>query len=92
VATLTVVEPIIYNQPAGMDRQAGDTAILSATAIGTPPLTYQWWKDDVALAGATEPDLTLTHLAANDIGDYWMVVSNQFGTSTSRVAGLLSLA
>jgi photosystem II stability/assembly factor-like uncharacterized protein len=33
--------------------------MLQVTAAGTPPLSYQWHRDGVAIAGATEPTLTV---------------------------------
>ena len=35
--------PMITQQPQSQSVQAGSTAIFTATATGSPPLSYQWW-------------------------------------------------
>jgi uncharacterized delta-60 repeat protein len=86
VGTLTVIDPVIAVQPVSQLGQLGQTLTLSVTAAGTAPLGFQWSKDGGALAWGTGPSLTLTNLQAPDAGDYWVVVSNQYGTVTSAVA------
>ena len=85
VATLTVNDPAIWTQPASQIRQAGQSPTLSVTAVGTEPLKYQWWKDGVVLPWATASGLTLTNLQGADAGNYWVVVSNVYGSVTSAV-------
>jgi WD40 repeat protein len=41
---------IIASQPVSGTNNAGTVATFSAEAGGTPPLDYQWWKDDIALS------------------------------------------
>jgi uncharacterized delta-60 repeat protein len=86
VATLTVNDPLITVSPASQNRHAGDSATLSVVALGTTPLTYQWWKDAAALIGQTESSLTLTNLGVPDAGSYWAVVGGPYGSATSSVA------
>ncbi len=85
VATLTVHDPAIAAQPAGQNRDVGETATLSVTAKGTSPLEFQWWKDGAALAGRTEASVTLTALGVGDAGAYWVVVTSPYGSATSPV-------
>ena len=86
VATLAVIDPAIAVQPVSQLGQLGQTLTLSVTAAGTPPLSYQWWKEGVALAWGTGASLTLTNLQAPDAADYSVVVRNQYGSVTSAVA------
>jgi uncharacterized delta-60 repeat protein len=88
VATLTVLDPFIISEPESQNANAGDTVTLSVAAGGTVPLSYQWWKDGVALAQGTGSSLTLANLQAADAGDYLAVVSNPSGSVTSTVAVL----
>src|SRR5207245_1716613 len=57
VATLTVnavtVPPSITTQPASQTVTAGQTASFSVAVTGTAPLSYQWQKNGVNIAGAT---------------------------------------
>ena len=86
VATLVVIDPLIAVQPVSQLGKLGDSVTFSVTAVGTAPLGYQWWKDGGALAWGTGASLTLTNLEVADAGDYWVVVSNQYGNVTSAVA------
>ncbi len=88
VAMLTVNDPVITLPPVGMARDPGESATLSVTARGTTPLSYQWWKDGVALVGRTDSSLILTNLDVADAGNYWVVVSGLYGSATSGVAWL----
>ncbi len=73
-------------QPADQSRLGGETASFSVTAIGTPPLAYQWQKNGTNLLKATRPTLTLTNLCRLDCGAYAVVVTNSFGSVISSNA------
>ena len=58
-ATLTVNgPPSITTQPANQTVSVGQTATFSVTATGTAPLSYQWQKNQVNIAGATSSSFT----------------------------------
>ena len=86
VATLTVNDPVITVPPLSQNRELGEDATLSVTALGTAPLGYQWWKDGAALTGRTAASLTLTNSLATDAGSYWVAVTSPYGSVTSQVA------
>ncbi|PYU85765.1 MAG: hypothetical protein DMG50_00140, partial [Acidobacteria bacterium] len=93
VAMLTVsaasVAPSITTQPASQTVTAGQTAMFSMTATGTAPLTYQWKKNSVAIAGATSSGYTTPATTSSDNGaQFTVVVSNVAGSSTSSAATL----
>lgn len=56
---------------------------LNAAANGTPPLTYQWFKAGVAIAGATSGTLNLGPARMSMAGVYHVVVTNEAGSATS---------
>ncbi len=62
---------------------AGAAVTLSAAAAGSGPMTYQWMKDGLPLAGATQGTLTIAAFAAGHAGDYAVAVSNSLGTAVS---------
>jgi len=86
VATLTVVNPAIGTHPVDTYRSLGGTATLTITAQGTPPLTYQWYRNGVAVPGGTGASLNLLNLSLADAGQYTAVVSNSDGSATSLPA------
>jgi len=54
----------------------GKTINLAVTALGAPPLAYQWSKEGVAIDGETSSTFILTNLTKVDAGDYRVKVSN----------------
>jgi len=46
-------------QPTNLMVLEGQTATFTVTAIGSPPLKYQWFKDGSALAGATASSFSI---------------------------------
>jgi uncharacterized delta-60 repeat protein len=87
VASLTVLDPLITNQPVSCLVNAGQTAIFSVSATGTTP-AYQWRKNGQSLANTTNTSLTLTNVQWADGGSFDVLVSNGFGCVTSVVANL----
>ena len=61
----------------------------SRTAVAAADtLTYQWYKDGVAINGATGSSYTIMSVKASDAGSYTVMVSNSAGSVTSDVATL----
>ncbi len=97
--TVTPKAPQIITQPVGQTVAAGDTVVLSVTATGTAPLTYQWRKGATTLtnggvvSGATTSTLTLTGVTVTNSGSYDVVVSNGVGSpATSTAVSVLVIA
>lgn len=80
--------PSIFVQPAGATVLLGTPATLSVVASGARTLAFQWEQDGQPVDGATGSTLTFPAVALADDGEYRVVVSNQYGTATSRVARL----
>lgn len=78
------VLPMITMQPQSKTITAGQGTGLWVEATGTPPLTYQWFKDDAAIAGATDRTYQTQPLTANT--SYSVDVSNAAGHVRSSVA------
>ena len=92
MATLTVTEqpqlPVITVHPVGQTRQENQSVALSVTAGGTPPLTYQWFRNGQPLPGATGASLEFASLRLADAGTYWVGVRNAAGALVSQPAVL----
>ncbi len=81
--------PAITQQPANLIIPAGETNALSVVANSPVPLTYQWFKlGSGALAGQTNNTLPFAPAAAGDAGQYFVEVSNAFGTTPSTTVTL----
>jgi hypothetical protein len=81
--------PVIMSQPANQTVTAGQTAIFSVVASGTAPLTYQWQKNGVNVAGATSASYTTpATVAADNASTFKVLVSNSVGSIASNSATL----
>jgi uncharacterized delta-60 repeat protein len=90
VAKLSVIDPVIVTQPSNQNVNPGQSATFGVVAVGSIPMTYQWRKGGVSMAGGTNLSLTLTNLQVADSGSTFdVVVSNSFGSVTSSVATLI---
>jgi hypothetical protein len=82
--------PYVARQPINRSASAGADAILTAGAVGTGLLSYQWRFNGTNIDGATNSTLTLTHVQAADQGSYSVVVNNAFG-SVASASGTLTV-
>jgi pectate lyase len=87
-ALLVGTAPAITTQPVNLSVNVGASATFTATASGTGPLTYQWQKNSVNIAGATSATLTISPVQTADAASYRVVVSNAVGSATSNAATL----
>jgi uncharacterized repeat protein (TIGR03803 family) len=84
----TAAVPVIGLQPLSQSGLPGGSVTFNTTVAGAAPLNYQWEFNGIAIPGATNNALTLTHLNAALAGGYNVIVSNSLGASTSSVARL----
>ena len=84
-----VTPPYLVSASINRSLDAGTNLLLSATAAGAPLLSYQWFFNGAAIAGAQSTNLTLTNLVAENSGDYLVVVTNTYGRTTGSVAHLV---
>jgi hypothetical protein len=87
-ALMVQTPPIIVMHPKDTSAVGGQAVTFSVSASGTDPLSYQWQKNGVNIAGATGQVLTLPSVQANDTGYYRAVVSNEWGSAISERAWL----
>jgi hypothetical protein len=82
------VLPAFTTEPIDQSAIAGETVTLMVAVTGTPTPTLQWYKDGVAIEGATSSTLALTDVTTDDSGTYTVVASNSGGSTTSDDAVL----
>jgi len=83
------VAPAIVSQPQSQSISSGQTTTLSVSAIGTAPLSYQWYTGSTGstsspVFGATSPSMTTPALSVTT--SYWVRVSNGYGSADSATA------
>ncbi len=87
--TVSVVQSVsIASQPEAATVVQGGSTLFQVAATGTEPISYQWSKDDAAIADATNSTLTLTSIEAVNSGEYKVTVSNAAGSVTSDTVTL----
>jgi hypothetical protein len=83
------VAPTFTQQPASLSVVAGQPASFTVAASGTAPLTYQWQRNGVDIAGATSATYSLASAVIGDSGaSFRAVVGNVAGSVTSDPATL----
>ena len=79
--------PAITQQPAGLSVLSGQNAQFNVGAVGLG-LSFQWYQNVGALAGAGTSNLMLAGVTAGAAGNYFAVVTNAAGAVTSSPAAL----
>jgi hypothetical protein len=80
--------PLITSQPKSQTLIAGHQGAFYVTAIGRPPLNYQWFFAGMPMTGQTNKSLVISSVAETDAGSYSVMVSNGQGSATSLPADL----
>lgn len=92
--TVTVSEceaPAIVQQPQSMSVRGGEHVILSVTATGAEPLSYQWFEGtsgapSVPISGETSSTLDLGLARQPGTDSYWVQITNECGSVDSDTA------
>ncbi len=87
-ATAVLSAPIITMQPADRVISVGTGTTFTVAATGSPTLRYQWKRNGTAIPGANGAtyEFSTAQLSASD--SYQVDVTNDVGTTPSRVATL----
>jgi hypothetical protein len=80
--------PTIISEPQDRAAVVGNPASFTVSLTGDEPLVYQWFKGSNTITNATNSTLVISNVVAVDSGGYQVVISNSFGSVTSRVAQL----
>ena len=61
----------VTSQPEDVAVFDGDEISFTVESDGAEPVTYQWYKGDAAIDGATEATLTIDSATGEDAGEYY---------------------
>ncbi len=84
--------PVITNQPTSFSGLIGANVTFTVGATGLAPLSYQWRLEGTNIAdagnvsGTTTDTLAITSGQAANNGNYTVVITNPYGSTTSSVA------
>ena len=76
------------SNPASTTNNVGTTVVFDPIVAGGTPFAYQWFSNSVLYAGQTGSILTFPAINADNGSTYYVVVTNNYGRSTSEVATL----
>jgi hypothetical protein len=81
--------PYFYTAPI-LDRVAdtGSSVSFNASADSVSPPGYQWYFNGTAIAGATNETCTVGNLQTTNSGNFFVVATNLYGSTTSSVVSL----
>ena len=80
--------PLLVAQPAATAVNLGGAFTLTAGAVGVPSVSYQWMRNGVPIAGATDASYAVSNAVAGSAATYSVVVSNSAGSVTSKAVPL----
>ncbi|MEO8058177.1 MAG: immunoglobulin domain-containing protein [Burkholderiales bacterium] len=91
--TVGVFVPVtIATQPTSASTAYGATATFTVAANGTAPIAYQWYRDGVAITGATSASYTTAVVSfADDQAKFTAVASNGTNSSVTSGAAVLTV-
>lgn len=92
LVTLAVNDPYISAQPASQTNAPGDIDYFDATAVGSSTMDIKWVYNGTVIQETTPGGNTNTVFVYvtnsptwTNLGGFYMIASNQFGTATSSV-------
>jgi hypothetical protein len=75
--------PVITRQPAAVTIDRNTPLLLSVAATGQRPLAYQWFRNNIAIKGATSPAYYVPVASVADAGRYTVKVNSGKATAKS---------
>jgi len=84
--------PVISLQPSSQTVTVPNSAVFSAAATGTAPMSYQWMRNGLSISGASGPTYTTPATSTSDNGAAFSVVIRNAAGSVTSAAATLSVA
>ncbi len=88
VVTQAATPVSIQSQPESRTARIGEDVSFNVSATGSGFISYQWFKNGVALSNANQSQLRLTTIDESAAGNYYVRVSNSLGSLQSATASL----
>src|ERR1019366_4124528 len=90
VALVRVVPaaPSIVSGPVSLTVPAASNVVFGVVAIGSQPMSYQWFFNGAAIPAATASQYSIPDAQAWNAGNYQVIVTNAFGNATSAIVNL----
>lgn len=76
--------PVITMQPQATTLSVNQILRLQVSVSGTMPFTFQWYKNNLPISGASSSELLINSVAMSDSGSYKCTITNSFGNATTN--------
>ena len=76
--------PVVETEPIDPLIREGGVLAITPGIIASEPVTYQWFKGETAVTGATGNTLRIENVSDADAGKYYLVATNDIGTVRTR--------
>ena len=83
-----ILPPVFISHPASQTVALGEPVTFTSAVAGDDTVAYQWFKDSVAIPGATAASFTLARATLADAGRYWVTGTTGVGMSSAEPATL----
>ena len=83
--------PVILQNPENQEVCINESVTFSVSASGSPPLSFQWLKNGVAIPGATGSTFTISSATLSDVASYACAVFNSTGMSATSELAVLTV-
>jgi phage tail P2-like protein len=84
------ISPYVYEQPQGAALWVGYPFTLTSRAMGTEPISIQWFKDGSPISGATSNSYSVASAREQDFGHYYARFTNSIGSVQSNTIAVAS--
>ena len=76
----------ILEEPRTTETRIGEEVVLKVNASSVTAIKYQWYKNDVAIKGATDKSYIITELKGSDYGSYMVkIISGKYVRDSKEV-------
>lgn len=82
------IAPYITSNPQDASVPVNTEASFTVEVTGAVTMTYQWYFDGELLSGATDSVYTIASAEESNVGEYYCVITNSIGETTSDTAAL----
>jgi len=83
-----LASPVIVTQPTSINTNPSTTIFFSASATGSVPITYNWYKGSTLVSSSVNNSYYIFNTQLTDLGNYRCVMSNLVGSVTSNTVQL----
>jgi hypothetical protein len=84
-APVLTIDPPVLSPASPAVIYVTESFTLTSAAYGVPSLSYQWRLNGTNISGATNVTFSKSNVTTNDSGNYDIVVTNPYGSTTSSV-------